>query len=120
MKRLAEQSAGRMAGTVALVTGGWRGIGAAACTSYAANGAAVAINYPPGQDAARQGAERLADKIIASGARAICVEADVSKRDNVFDMVAGTEVELGSVGVLVANAAATGRLGFMDIDQAEW
>jgi len=41
-------ASGRLDGETALVTGGWRGIGAAVCRAYAAAGAAVAVNYPPG------------------------------------------------------------------------
>jgi 3-oxoacyl-[acyl-carrier protein] reductase len=111
---------GRLEGEVALVTGGWRGIGAAVCRAYGAQGAAVAINYPPGSPAAREGAARLSDELRADGARALAVQADVSERADVFSMVEHVGSELGAVSVLVANAATTGRRPWTEIDEAEW
>jgi 3-oxoacyl-[acyl-carrier protein] reductase len=113
-------TAGRLAGEVALVTGGWRGIGAAVCRAFAAEGAHVAVNYPPRSDAAAQGADALVKELCEGGTRAIAVEADVGNKASVHAMVGDTESELGGVGILVANAAATGRLPWTDIDEAEW
>ncbi len=112
--------AGRLAGEVALVTGAWRGIGAAVCRAFAAEGAHLAVNYPPKSVAAGEGAEQLVEELRAGGTRAIAVEADVGDRASVQAMVGDTEAELGGVGILVANAAATARLPWTDIDEAEW
>ena len=116
----ASSPAGRLAGEVALVTGGWRGIGAAACRAFAAEGADVAVNYPPWSAPAREGAHELVKELRDGGTRAIAIAADVGANDNVQAMVRETESELGGVGILVANAAATGRLPWTDIDEAEW
>jgi 3-oxoacyl-[acyl-carrier protein] reductase len=111
---------GGLEGEVALVTGGWRGLGAAACRAFADQGALVAVNYPPGSAPARQGAVSLVDELRAAGAGAMAVEADVSDRKAVLSMVDLVASELGSVGILVANAAATARLAWTSIDEDEW
>ncbi|HUB69782.1 MAG TPA: SDR family oxidoreductase [Acidimicrobiales bacterium] len=111
---------GRLEGEVALVTGAWRGIGAAAARAFSAEGAAVAINYPPRLPAAKDGADRLARELRDAGAAAMAVEADVSDRANVTSMVEAVRAGLGPVGVLVSNAATTRRMAWTEIDEAEW
>jgi 3-oxoacyl-[acyl-carrier protein] reductase len=109
---------GRLAGEVALVTGGWRGIGAAVVRAYAAAGARVAINYPPGLPAAEDGAHQMAAELASPGAIACC--ADVSDQAAVQRMVADIEAALGPVTILVANAAASERLDWTDITEEAW
>jgi 3-oxoacyl-[acyl-carrier protein] reductase len=111
--------AGRLAGEVALVTGGWRGLGAAVVRAYAAAGARVAINYPPGLPAAEQGARDMAAE-LGGDDRAIACCADVSDQAAVQRMVADTEAALGPVSILVANAAASERLDWTDITEQAW
>jgi 3-oxoacyl-[acyl-carrier protein] reductase len=110
----------RLEGRVALVTGGWRGIGAAVCGAYATEGAAIALNFPPGDRFARDEAVRRASDLARLGAGAIAVEADVSDRGSVAKMVTTVEQQLGAISVLVANAAATGRRSWDEIDEGEW
>ena len=64
--------------------------------------------------------DELVKELRDGGTRAIAIAADVGVNDNVQAMVRETESELGGVGILVANAAATGRLPWTDIDEAEW
>jgi 3-oxoacyl-[acyl-carrier protein] reductase len=114
------QAAPRLAGEVALITGGWRGIGAAVARAYAGAGARVAINYPPGERAARRGAEELATELTGQDGRVIASAADVSDGSAVRRMVAEIDSVLGPVTILVANAAATGRLDWTEIDEDAW
>lgn len=89
-----------LSGKVALVTGGSRGIGRSICTQLAEQGAAVAINY-------NQSAEQAADlqqKIEAAGGKAITVQADVRKPEDVERMIEETAAALGRLDVLVNNA----------------
>jgi 3-oxoacyl-[acyl-carrier protein] reductase len=66
-------------GLTVLVTGGSRGIGRAACRGFAGEGAAVVVHY----HRERESAERTAAEIEAGGGRATCVQADVTKQDEV-------------------------------------
>jgi 3-oxoacyl-[acyl-carrier protein] reductase len=89
-----------LSGKTALVTGGSRGIGRSICTDLAEQGAAVAINY---RQSAEQ-AEDLRQKIEAAGGKAITVQADVRKPEDVERMIEETLAGLGRLDVLVNNA----------------
>lgn len=115
-----QPSSQRLQGEIALVTGGWRGIGAAVCRGFAAEGAKVAVNYPPGVPGAERGAKQLAEEIAAGQTEAIAVEGDVSDRSSVLAMVGSVKSRLGEVGILVTNAAVSSRLPWTEISQAEW
>jgi meso-butanediol dehydrogenase / (S,S)-butanediol dehydrogenase / diacetyl reductase len=83
----------------AIVTGAGRGIGRAIALRLARDGHAVAVN-----DVNKAGAESVAAEIDAAGGRAVAVPADVTDRDAVFAMVDRATEELGTLGVMVANA----------------
>jgi 3-oxoacyl-[acyl-carrier protein] reductase len=89
-----------LAGKVALVTGASRGIGAAAAVRLAQAGAAVAVNYHQNKEAA----EKIVEQIRASGGRSVIIQADVTQKTQVEQMVRAAERELGAVDVLVNNA----------------
>ena len=93
-------SDGELAGRVALVTGGSRGIGRACCELIAAAGADVAVNYQANESAAAE----TAKLVEAAGARACAVQADVSSADDVSTMVEEVEKQLGPIDLLVNNA----------------
>lgn len=109
-------SARSLAGRVALVTGGGRGIGRAISLALAADGARVAVNYRRDEAAARETVE----SIVAGGGEANRYEAPVDDYDRVAEMVATVEADLGSVGILVNNAGIASRgLSVVDTDPAE-
>ena len=83
-----------------LITGGSRGIGAAAAILAAQRGWDVAINYT--RDAAA--AERVAAQVRAAGRRALVVQADVAEEAEVLAMFAAVDREFGRLGGLVNNA----------------
>jgi 3-oxoacyl-[acyl-carrier protein] reductase len=91
---------GRLAGRVALVTGGSRGIGRGIATALAAEGAAVAVNYVNH----REQADEVVAQLRATGARAIALQADVSDHGQALALVADTVDQLGDLDVLVNNA----------------
>ncbi|MGH3225281.1 MAG: SDR family oxidoreductase [Streptosporangiaceae bacterium] len=93
----------RLAGRVALVTGGSRGIGAEIVRRLAAEGADVGFTYHTGKDEA----EQVAAQVRELGRRVIAVAADLgdpSAPAAVVDAVAG---EFGRLDILVNNAGVT-------------
>lgn len=105
-----------LAGKVALITGGGRGIGKAITLALARAGCDVAINYVSRETDARS----TADTCRALGRRAEVVKGDVSTSANVSAVVSTVEGSLGPVDILINNA---GRVLFESIDQmseASW
>jgi len=95
---------------VALVTGASRGIGAALALRLVDEGYAVAINYA--RSAAE--AEALVKRITDEGGRAVAIQADVSKSDDVRRLFDETESQLGKLDVLVNNAGVLKMVSLAD------
>ena len=128
-----------LSGRVALVTGGSRGLGRADALTLARAGADVAIadilveselseetdSWGSLATAARaQGmvhTESTAEEIRALGRRALALKCDVTDRDQVGGAVARTVEELGSVDILINNAATLDHVGqFHDQSPELW
>lgn len=93
-------------GKVAIVTGAGAGIGRAIATRFAAEGAQVAIG-----DINHAGGQAVADAIVDEGGRAVALEADVTKTDQVQAMVADTVEQFGPIDILVNNAGGATLMG---------
>jgi len=91
-----------LAGRVAIVTGGSRGIGAAIAALLAQDGAAVVIS---GRDADRL--ERAVKDLEAGGATALSVVADAASREDADRLVETAKQRFGRIDVLVNNAGMT-------------
>jgi 3-oxoacyl-[acyl-carrier protein] reductase len=105
-----------LTGKVALVTGASRGIGRAIAVALGQAGAAVAVNYRGREAAARETCEA----IRGAGARALAVQADVSRAEAVARMHAAIEADLGPVDILVNNAGIVSAGPLAEITEADW
>lgn len=107
----------RLAGRVAMITGGGAGIGAAASTLFCREGAAVAM-----VDADAQALERTRATILEAQpeARVMGIAADVSDLAGAQAAVAQCLEAWGSLDALVNNAAMRNYLPAADVSPADW
>lgn len=98
-----------------LITGGARGIGFAAATLFAREGARVALVDIDGA-AADASARRLAD----SGARAVGIATDISSLEQCRGMVERAQEAIGPLAVVVNSAALLDDKAFLESGPADW
>ena len=101
----------RFDGDTVLVTGSSRGIGAATAVAFAAEGARVAVNYRSDE----AGASATRQAIVDAGGTAEVFQADVGDEADVGRLVREVEASLGSVSILVNNAALIDRSSMFDL-----
>lgn len=107
---------GRLDGKVVLVSGGARGIGAAAARLLAQEGAAVVIG-----DVLEDEGRTVAAEIIAARGRACSVRLDVTDESDWQVAVAMAEETFGSLSALFSNAGVNnGPARIVDVSLAEW
>ena len=92
-----------LGGKVALVTGASRGIGAAIAAALANEGAYLAVNYLTGKSQA----DAVAQRIHRRGGRAVALQADVTRPEQVEALVQAVLSEFGQLDILVNNAGLT-------------
>ncbi len=104
-------------GKKALVTGGGQGLGHAIVEELVANGCDVAIHY----FSSRQGAEELANSAQAQGPRAVCIQADLTKREAAAGLASRAASALGGLDILINNAGDIVERRRIDaIDESFW
>src|SRR5258707_1342120 len=91
---------GKLASKVAVVTGASKGIGASIAEHLAAEGASVVVNYA----SSKSGADAVVKRIAEKGGKAIAVQADVSKPQDITRLFTETKKAYGKLDVLVNNA----------------
>jgi glucose 1-dehydrogenase len=100
----------RLEGKVAIVTGAATGIGMACAQAMAREGACVTIDYV-GNPAS---AQSVVDGIKQAGGRALAVDADVSKQDQVQHLVDETVRAFGRLDIMHNNAGWEKKIPFLD------
>jgi glucose 1-dehydrogenase len=106
-----------------LVTGGSSGIGQAIAVRFAEYGANVAINYLTTPDEAEQTEEMVHEclkHVRRQDVKDVLVQGDVSKEEDVIQMVGQTVDELGSIDVLVNNAGIQISRPSHELSQADF
>ena len=109
-------SKGRLAGKVAVVTGGSRGLGRGIAEGFGAEGARVVVNYLQDEKAAREVAEILR----TNGSDAITVRANVGEVDDVRTMMDTTVKEFGTIDILVNNAGMLNSFRLAEMSVETW
>ncbi|MFS0731607.1 glucose 1-dehydrogenase [Curtobacterium sp. 1P10AnD] len=97
-------------GRTIVVTGGNSGIGEQICLAAAAEGANIVIDYVAHPDAT----ESLIDRIERAGGKAVGVDADITKSDDLHEMVQKAVDTYGSLDVLVNNAGTEDRKSLLE------
>jgi len=106
----------RLENKVSLITGSSRGIGRGIALTYAREGSDVVINCSSSVEAA----EEVASEVKALGRRALVIQADVSNKAEVEEMVNKVIKEFGKIDVLVNNAGLTVVGASEDLEESRW
>jgi len=106
----------KLDGKVALVTGSGRNIGRATILKMAAEGANVVVNARSNQAEA----DAVAEEARALGVKAMAILADVSKKEQVDNMVSMAMAEFGKIDILVNNAAIRPHKPFLEVTLEDW
>jgi len=90
----------KLNGKVAVVTGASKGIGAGIAKHFAAEGAAVIVNYA----SSKTDADKVVDEITKHGGKAVAVQGNVAKKAEVEKLFSAAEKAFGKIDILVNNA----------------
>ncbi|MDI6798494.1 MAG: SDR family NAD(P)-dependent oxidoreductase [Candidatus Aenigmarchaeota archaeon] len=102
-------------GKVAIVTGARRGMGRAHALTLAKAGAKVVI-----VDISQEDCQKVVDEIEREGGEALAVKCDVSKKEEVEEMVRKTVERFGKIDILVNNAGICQFVPFLEMTEEDW
>ncbi|BFM40457.1 3-oxoacyl-[acyl-carrier-protein] reductase [Synechocystis sp. LKSZ1] len=105
-----------LADQVAIITGASRGIGRATALALAETGVKVVVNYAQSSTAA----EALVAEIEALGSQALALKADVSKPEEVDNLIEATLGQWGRIDILVNNAGITRDTLLLRMKLEDW
>jgi NAD(P)-dependent dehydrogenase (short-subunit alcohol dehydrogenase family) len=114
------RGSGRLRGRKALITGGDSGMGRAAAIAYAREGADVAINYLPAEEA---DAREVIELIRAAGRKGVALPGDLRSEAFCKTLVDDAVKQLGGIDILVNNAArqqAHASITDISSEQFDW
>jgi NAD(P)-dependent dehydrogenase (short-subunit alcohol dehydrogenase family) len=114
-EKVAENITGRVAGKVALITGGASGIGRATALLFAREGAAIALT-----DVNADAGQRVADEIAQSGGRALSEPVDVTRAADCQRLVEHAIRKFGRIDILFNNAGIIRRATVLDLSEEDW
>ncbi len=107
----------RLQNKVAVITGSATGIGLATAQAMAREGAAVVIDYIAGE---QDEADKRVRQIEQSGGKAIAVQADVSKQEDVQNLVDRAVQTFGRLDIMVNNAGVEQEKPFLEMPLEVW
>jgi NAD(P)-dependent dehydrogenase (short-subunit alcohol dehydrogenase family) len=106
----------KLAGKVAMITGGGKGIGCAIALLFAKEGAQILLN-----GTTKEAIEAVAEEINQNGGRAIAYQADIADEENVKQMTGTALSEFGRIDVLVNNSGIAGpTASVVDVSLEDW
>jgi 3-oxoacyl-[acyl-carrier protein] reductase len=104
-------------GRVALITGAASGIGAATAEQFGRAGADSVLSWFPGDP---HDVEPVVAAVEKTGRRALAVETDVTRTEDVDGLVAATLAEFGRLDIVVANAGIARDVPAEELDDERW
>lgn len=100
---------------IAIVTGARRGMGRTHALALAKEGAKVVVS-----DISLEDCQKVVDEIKGVGGRAMAIKCDVSKKNEVEEMVKQTLNEFGKIDILVNNAGILQFKPFLELTEQDW
>ena len=106
----------KLNGKIAVVTGASKGIGAGIAKQFAAEGAAVVVNYA----SSKQDADRVVDQISKGGGKAVAIQGNVAKKADVERLFAEAEKAFGKIDIMVNNAGVYEFMPLEDVTEQQF
>jgi len=102
-------------GKVAIITGARRGIGRTSAIKLAQAGAKVVVS-----DISEEDCQKVVEEIKKGKGKALAVKCDVSKKEEVEEMVRKTVKKFGKIDILVNNAGIAQFVPFLEMTEEDW